>query len=137
MKVVLDTNVVLISIASRSPYRPIFDALLHRKFTLLLSNEILSEYIEIITQKASSQVATNMAELLVNLKNVEQTEIYYNWHLIEKDKDDNKFVDAAISSRADYLVTNDHHFDILKRIPFPKVEILNIEEFLELIDIQK
>lgn len=65
--------------------------------------------------------------MLVNLKNAEQTETYYNWHLIEQDKDDNKFVDAAISGRADYLITNDHHFDILKSIAFPKVEVMNIE----------
>ena len=133
MRVVLDTNVILISIASRSPYRPIFDALIHGEFTLLLSNEILSEYIEIIAQKASSQVATNIAELLLNLKNVEQVETYYNWHLIEQDKDDNKFVDVAVSGRADYLITNDHHFDILTSIPFPKVEIMNIDKLLDLV----
>lgn len=137
MRVVLDTNVILISIASRSPYRPIFDALLNRKFTLILSNEILSEYIEILAQKANSQVANNVAEMLVNLKNAEQTATYYNWQLIEQDKDDNKFVDAAISGRADYLITNDHHFNILKNISFPKVEVMNIEEFLELVKQQK
>jgi rRNA-processing protein FCF1 len=43
MKVVIDTNVLLISIAQKSPYRPIFDAILDGKIRLFITNEILSE----------------------------------------------------------------------------------------------
>ncbi len=51
MRIVLDTNVLLVSIPKRSPYRIIFDNLLANKFDLVISNEILSEYTEIIAQK--------------------------------------------------------------------------------------
>lgn len=46
MKIVLDTNSLLVSIPKKSPYRPIFDAIIEGKLTLLISNEILMEYVE-------------------------------------------------------------------------------------------
>ena len=49
MRVVLDTNVLLVAIAPTSIYRPIFDALLAKKYTLVLSNDILAEYEEIFS----------------------------------------------------------------------------------------
>lgn len=55
--------------------------------------------------------------------------IFYNWQLISNDPDDNKFVDCAIASQADYIVTNDRHFDILSQITFPKVEVISIQQF--------
>ena len=44
-----------------------------------------------------------------------------------------KFVDCAVASDAEYVVTNDKHFNPLKEIPWPKVEIIKIAEFIKLI----
>ena len=51
--------------------------------------------------------------------------------LIEQDKDDNKFVDCAIASNAEYIVTNDKHFDILKAISWPQISVVALQEFAE------
>ncbi|MEM6319582.1 MAG: PIN domain-containing protein [Bacteroidota bacterium] len=53
--------------------------------------------------------------------------------LIEKDVDDNKFVDCAISGNADYLVTDDKHFKILKQGDFPAVKVIRTKDFLDLL----
>ena len=45
----------------------------------------------------------------------------------------NKFVDCAIASGADYIVTNDAHYRILEQISFPKVGTLSIKDFCELL----
>jgi predicted nucleic acid-binding protein len=50
-------------------------------------------------------------------------------HKIEKDKDDNKFVDCAIAGNADYIISNDKHFNILSQIEFPSIEVLKYEDF--------
>ncbi|QDW28048.1 putative toxin-antitoxin system toxin component, PIN family [Pedobacter sp. KBS0701] len=134
MKVVLDINVLLISIPKKSKYRPIFDALISGYFRSVISNDILSEYVEILEQKTNFLVASNAAELLLNLKNVEKVDIYFEWKLILSDLDDNKYVDAYVCSNADYIITNDHHFKILKQIEFPKVNVLTIDEFLSVIE---
>ncbi len=90
MKIVLDTNALLMAIPRRSPYRPIFDGLINGDYTLCLTNEILSEYIEIIAQRANAIVANNIAEMLLNLRNVEKIDVYFNWGLIEADRDDSQ-----------------------------------------------
>ena len=133
MKVVLDTNILLVSIPKKSPYRIIFDALLAGKFKLIISNEILSEYTEIIAQKANAIVATNICEMLLSLSNVKKQEVFYKWNLIEIDKDDNKFVDCAVAGNADYLVSNDKHFNCLKAVEFPKLNLVTIDEFIGLL----
>jgi predicted nucleic acid-binding protein len=60
-------------------------------------------------------------------------EPYFRWQLIEPDDDDNKFSDLAIASNADFLVTNDSHFNTLKSLDFPKVEVVNLQEFKSVI----
>ncbi|MDE1193417.1 MAG: hypothetical protein PW786_14920 [Arachidicoccus sp.] len=56
--------------------------------------------------------------------------IFYNWNAISADPDDNKFFDAAVASGADYLVTNDAHFNEAKKLDFPTINIINTDEFL-------
>lgn len=131
LRVVLDTNALLVSIARKSKYRLIFDSLLEGKFEAVITNEILSEYVEIIERKTNSIVAHNIAESITNLPNVEKIEVSYKWNLITEDPDDNKFVDCAVAGRVKYVVTDDKHFKILKEIAFPKVDIISIEKFLE------
>ncbi|WP_299513986.1 putative toxin-antitoxin system toxin component, PIN family [Mucilaginibacter sp.] len=129
----MDTNVLLVSIPLKSTYRPIFDALIDGKFDLVLSNDILSEYTEVIERKANAAVSTNIAEMLLNLDNLNKVDVYFEWKLIDKDPDDNKYVDAAIVGTADFIVSNDQHFKILKSVDFPRVNVISIDEFLNLI----
>jgi putative PIN family toxin of toxin-antitoxin system len=133
MRVVLDTNVLLVSIPKLSKYRPIFESLIGKKYTLIISNEILAEYEEIIAQKANESVAENIVKMLVTLSNVEKKEIYFRWNLIKSDEDDNKFADCAVAGNADYLVSNDHHFDVLETIDFPEIPLIDAEKFLEIL----
>ena len=133
MRIVLDTNVLLISIPKTSPYRPIFDAIIEGHYTLVITNEILSEYVEILSRHITPSIAANIARLLINLESVEYQEVYYKWQLIEKDPDDNKFVDCAIASNAKYIVTEDKHFTPLKKIAFPKIAVIDADDFLEVL----
>ncbi|MBB6004197.1 PIN domain-containing protein [Arcicella rosea] len=73
--------------------------------------------------------------MLLAQPNVEKREIFFKWGLLENDYDDNKFVDTAIVGNVDFIVTNDKHFNPLKDIDFPKVEIIDIDTFLEKIKI--
>ncbi len=130
MRIVLDTNVLLTSLLKTSKYRPIFDPLISNKFSMVMSHDILQEYMEIIEQKTTPDIAKNVGELLINLNNVEFIDVYYNWRLIESDYDDNKFIDCAIAGNVKFVVSNDKHFNILKNIMFPKVEVIRSDQFL-------
>ena len=66
---------------------------------------------------------------LLELPNVHQTEIFFNLRLIEKEPDDNKFVDCAFANNCHYLVSNDKDFKVLKDIDFPRIVVVKLEEF--------
>ncbi len=133
MKIILDTNVLLVSLPSHSKYYPIFQALQNKAFDFYLSNEILTEYEEIISRSLGLNRTDLKLQELLNLSNVHRIEPFYNWQLIEADADDNKFADCAVACGADYLVTNDRHYNILNDIPFPPITIIKAEGFLELL----
>jgi len=54
---------------------------------------------------------------------------FFHWNLITVDPDDNKFVDCAIAGQAKFIVTEDKHFQILKQVDFPKVEVITVVQF--------
>jgi putative PIN family toxin of toxin-antitoxin system len=131
MKIVLDTNCLLVSIQDYSDFFWLWQAFRTKKFTLCYTNEILNEYHEILSHYYSPSVADSIVEDILISKNSEPVMVYYNWQLITADPDDNKFVDCAISANADYIVTNDRHFNVLKDIDFPRVNTVTINEFQE------
>lgn len=128
--VVIDTNCLIQMMSKRSPYRPIWDAFLGQRFILCVSNDILDEYQEIIEQQTTAQIAENVILLIMNSINVKYVDPHFRLELITSDPDDNKFVDCAFASGADYIVSEDAHFDILKRTPFPMFNVLTMDEFL-------
>ena len=134
MRIVLDTNSLIQSIPRRSVYRVVWDSILSGENILCVSNEIIEEYVEILQQLTNSETANIIIEAIVNSPFVEYITPYYRFNLIKADPDDNKFVDCAISANAHYIVTNDHHYDVLKDIAFPRVDVIALKEFFELIN---
>lgn len=132
-KIVLDTNCLLMSLPKISPYRMIWDEFLDGKLVLCVTNEIVEEYLEIIGQKTTAEIASNVVSIILSQKNVEFVTPYYKMHLIQADEDDNKFVDCAFTAGASCIVSNDAHFKILNAINFPKIYVLRIKEFMDLL----
>ncbi len=136
MRVVLDTNVLLVSISRKSRFYPIYDAFLNQHYELFITTPILLEYEEVLELRANSVVASNVLELLTIHLNVHLVDrIYYKWQMIPKDPDDDKFIDCAILANVDFLITNDLHFEAAKKMKFPAVNIINAIDFLEILAI--
>jgi uncharacterized protein len=131
LRIVLDTNILIAIIGRKSPFRWIFDQIIAGQLILCVSNEILLEYQEILARKTNQEVADNLINFLAIHPFVAKTEIFYQFHLISEDEDDNKFVDCAIAANAVCLVSNDKHFKVLKDINFPKVNLLTLPEFVQ------
>jgi predicted nucleic acid-binding protein len=53
----------------------------------------------------------------------------YRFRLITADADDDKFADCAITAEADYVITEDGHFDVLADAGF-KVRAITLAEFI-------
>ena len=129
--VVIDTNCLLQIIARKSPYRPIWDAFLAGCYDLCVSNEILDEYQEILGQQITPTIAENVVLLILNQENVQLVDPHFRMGLITADPDDNKFVDCAFAAGADYLVSEDSHFNILLKMPFPQLNLVTLDEFMQ------
>ncbi len=127
---VIDTNCLVQMISRHSLYRKIWDDFLRRKFMLCVSNEILEEYQEIIERQTTSRIAENVVLLILNSRNVSFVDPHFRLALITEDPDDNKFVDCAFAANADYLVSNDRHFDILRKISFPHLNLVTLDQLL-------
>jgi putative PIN family toxin of toxin-antitoxin system len=131
-RAVIDTNCLLASLNRNSPFHRLYELFVSEAFEWILSNEILTEYEEVLTQQYSAATAQRVTEILLNAPNTSFQEAYYKWQLIEADPDDNKFVDVAIAASTDYLVTNDRHFEVLKQLEFPRVPVVSLQEFLSI-----
>lgn len=139
MKVVLDTNVLWVSISRRSASHFIFKALLEGQITLCVTTDILEEYEEIIGQMLGGAAAQAVMATIENLQNIVLATRYYRWLAIVNDPDDrnagpNKFADCAVAANAVCIVTEDRHFNVLRTRTFPTVTVLTIEQFRLLLD---
>ena len=134
-RVVLDTNCLLISLSRRGAYYTVWKEFFSEKYILCYTNEILSEYEEILSQKMGGDIAGNVITAIISRKNTVRLDVHFRFNLIQADPDDNKFVDCAIAANASFIVSQDHHFDVLHAIDFPKVELIGIDEFVSLLTV--
>ena len=131
-RIVIDTNCLIVILPSKSPYHKVWTDFLEQQLEICVSNEILMEYEEIISEKTSPAFAEAIIKTLINKPNF--IRVYPTWRFgyIVADPDDNKFVDCTICGRAELLVSNDKHFNVLKDIGFPYVKVLRIQDFVQL-----
>ena len=129
--VVLDTNCLIQSISRRSNYYPVWRSFINGEYYLCVSSEILEEYEEVIGRLMSPLATKIVLEAILKAPNTRRLDPHFRFRLIEKDPDDNKFVDCAISAGADYVVTEDAHFRILETIPFPSVYVIRLDDFMK------
>lgn len=128
--IVVDTNVLLVSLPEQSPYHWLFTAIRNGTVRIAVSTEILLEYEEVIASRIGLERTINALHTLLLLPNVELITPFYHWNLIAADPDDDKFIDCFVASGAERLVSNDRHFDVVKNLAFPRIEVCRIEELL-------
>lgn len=133
MIVVIDTNVALTMFKFAHRNRPIFDAWSAGRLHWAVSTEILLEYEEVIARMAHPAYVTlvfrSMDAVDAVTRNIRRITPAFRCHLITADADDNKFADCAIAANADFIITEDHHFDVLRGSGY-KPQPIQPEEFI-------
>lgn len=94
-RIVLDTNCLIQSIPSRSKYRKIWDSFFDGTNILCVTTSILNEYEEILELLTNEETAKYIINAIVSSPYTQFVNVYFDFNLIEKDPDDNKFVDCA------------------------------------------
>ena len=133
MIVCIDTNVLVQASKAGHPLAVIFSAWLQRRFVWAVSNAILAEYEELLTQRSGRErwrqfsrvldLAETRGDLLLKVQPD------FRFHIIPNDPDDNHFTDCAITAHADYVITSDRDFAPLANAGY-KPQPISPEEFI-------
>jgi len=132
-KVILDTNVLVSSIIQKSyPFLIVRELFFEDKFFLCLSGSVMQEYWEVLFREKFKKYPDFQLEALNLLKEIGNKATIFsptiNINLLNH-KNDNKFLELADESNADFLITgNTTHFTISK---YKKTIIINPKNYWE------
>lgn len=130
MKIVLDTNVLMSGIFFTGPPYRILDAWRKGTIQIVLSSEIIREYLRVSDELSGKYPAIDVQpimELLV--KNSEVIEAEGLPKQVCDDPDDDKFLAAAISGVAKIIVSGDRH--LLKVSAYQSIIVLRPKAFVD------
>lgn len=129
MRVVLDTN-VFVSMAMGGQVGKINDAWKAGKFTLIISDAIFSEYLDVLQRPKLHLTADVVSAVTGRIQRkaefVTPTETVA---AVQADPTDNKFLEAALEGRANFIVSGDGHLLELKS--FREIPIITAREFIQ------
>jgi len=108
-KLILDTNVVISALIQKSfPHFIVYDFVLNGKMQLCLSESLLSEYSDVLSRPKFTGINNFEHNAKIVLNRFTKIALFYEpkIHLdIIKDKSDNKLLELADESCADFLIT--------------------------------
>lgn len=109
LKIIIDTNVLISALIQKNyPYFILHNILFEGNFELCISDELLEEYIEVLHRPkfAAYPDFLNQAEYTI-AKILDYSIKYTPTEKIEllKDVDDNKILELAKASNADFIIT--------------------------------
>jgi len=133
MKIVLDTNVFVSSFFGGNP-RKIVDLWKTGAITLCLSGPIVEEYTEVLQRLGltSEKELKELLSLFARGKHVLYAGKTPDLQIVEKDPDDDKFIECAVALKANAVVTGDKAVADIKN--YMGIQIVNPRKFLELFD---
>ncbi|MCU0426538.1 MAG: putative toxin-antitoxin system toxin component, PIN family [Candidatus Kapabacteria bacterium] len=108
-KLILDTNVLVSAlIASSIPAKILYEVVLTRKVETCLSDEVFAEYVEVLNRDKFATFTNFKIRAEVVLNKLREISTFYQTDRnveVLADTSDNKFLELAAISSADYLTT--------------------------------
>ncbi len=130
MKIVLDTNVFVSGVFFTGPPYKILNAWRSGKLKIVISTEILEEYIRVGEELSSKYSGVNLRPAIELLALNATFVTASNFpEQICRDADDDKFLSCAVSGKCDFIVSGDKHLLELKE--YRGVKILKPRKFIE------
>jgi putative PIN family toxin of toxin-antitoxin system len=131
IKAVLDTNVVISGIFWKGPPFEILEAWQNHRFLLVISPPILDEYRRVLDEMTKQRRIPVLSSILeiIELHSEMVTPVRFPKSVCS-DPDDDKFLEAALAARSDYVVTGDAA--LLKIKDHQGIQIVRPRQFLAL-----
>src|SRR3989344_1361358 len=132
-RIVMDTNVFLSGIFWKGNFSSqIIDLWRNRNVDLISSISIIDELTKNLKSfkiKMDDDIVQEWENMVLENSLLVEPEEEIN--IVKEDVTDNKFVEAAVTGKADYIITQDNH--LLKIKEFRGIKILTPKEFLEIV----
>jgi putative PIN family toxin of toxin-antitoxin system len=124
-KVIIDTNIIVSALISPGiPSKIITELVFEHKIELHISHEIFSEYVEVLMRPKFSKITKFQVNAEIAISRIEElairTEPIEKLDLI-KDKSDNCFLELALATQADYLITGNSNDFTFNKIDKTKI----------------
>lgn len=133
-KLILDTNVIVSALISNSiPTKILYELVLTQKVETCLSNEVFEEYIAVLRREKFSKFSSFKINADIVLNKLSEISIFYETDrkiTILSDLSDNKFLELAVISSADFLTTG--NFLDFKIAEFENTKIVSPREYWDL-----
>jgi putative PIN family toxin of toxin-antitoxin system len=131
-RTVLDTNII-VSSALGGALVLVLEKWDQGKFTVAVTSDILDEYFQVINRpkfKLKQETIDKITRYLYQFSEfvVPEEQI----RVIEADPKDDKFLEAAIAGKVDFIVSGDNHLLELKE--FRDIPIISGREFIEFLE---
>lgn len=133
-KIILDTNVIVSALIQKSyPYYILYEHVIEGNVKVCLSEALIEEYVDVLNRpkfaKFPEFVANSEQVLAYLIKSANLYEPKIKLNLI-KDADDNKLLELADESKADFLITGNTNDFTIKQ--YKNTQILTPKEFWEI-----
>ena len=128
MRVVLDSNIVVSAcLTPQGASATIVELALLGYFTLCISQEVLSEYQEVLARPKFSRELERIKTVLEGIEEMSEVIVPRQRLTLSSDEEDNRLLECAQAAKADFLVTGNR-----KHFPgrMDEVRILSPREFL-------
>lgn len=134
-RLVVDTNIIVSGlITTATPPSQVLDAIHRKKVVLLVSDEIVVEYLRVFEykhirkyKKITDETIRDLTSLFV--KEAERIEVLSPIQK-SKDPDDDKFLSVVVGGKADFLITGDKA-DLLSLKNIEHIPIVNARQAID------
>ena len=127
MNIVVDTNVVISGLFFGGYPRKVIESVVNNEFSAYASKPIIDEYLEIVDEMINNKgggLNKNILMPFINKLNIINPSTTIT---ICRDKDDDKFIECAVDSKSQYIISGDR--DLLDIKNFKHLSIITASEF--------
>ncbi len=132
MKILIDTNVLISAILrNRNPERVILFTIGQSQIEWIVSSTIILEYKEVLSRPKfglPSELLQHWYQIFDEVTTVHEVNDTFQF---PRDQKDAKFLDCALSAKADYFITGDKDFTEAQKLV--DTIILSVSQFVRLV----
>ena len=132
--VVFDVNILVSSLIIKGKPRELWLKARSNEFTLILSSQIISEFINVVSRKKFEKYVKEH-DVRVFLEAIHQTakftQIRSKFKIVEEDATDDIILRTAYDAKADYIISRDRHLLSLRQ--FRGIKIVTVDEMLKIL----